>query len=97
MSFSKQQLRKFAELVKLGATDEELAAINTNVVFEWVDALRDIDTSGVAPMYSPAAHRLPRRTDTVTDGDMRDAVLANTPDKSGVSRGYFAVPKVMDE
>ncbi len=55
MSFSKQQLRKFAELVKLGATDEELAAINTNVVFEWVDALRDIDTSGVAPMYSPAA------------------------------------------
>jgi len=32
----------------------------------------------------------------VTDGNIRDAVMANTPDKAGVSRGYFAVPKVMD-
>ena len=27
--------------------------------------------------------------------DRRD-IMANAPDKSGVSRGYFAVPKVMD-
>ncbi len=48
-------------------------------------------------MLNPAEHALPRRGDTVTDGNIRDAVLANAPDKSGVSRGYFAVPKVMDE
>ena len=28
--------------------------------------------------------------------DIRDLVLANAPDNAGTSRGYFAVPKVMD-
>ncbi|MBD5400339.1 Asp-tRNA(Asn)/Glu-tRNA(Gln) amidotransferase subunit GatC [bacterium] len=97
MSFSKQQLRKFADLVRIGATDEELAALNTDVVFEWVNALKDVDTTNVTPMYTPARHSAPRRADVVTDGNMRTAVLANAPDKSGVSRGYFAVPKVMEE
>ena len=47
-------------------------------------------------MLNPAEHKLPTRADVVTDGNVRDAIMANTPDKAGVSRGYFAVPKVMD-
>ncbi len=96
MAFSKQQLQKFADLIKIEITDEKLAEMNIDSVVEWLDKLQKIDTTGVEPMLNPAEHKLPRRADVVTDGNIRDLVLANTPDNDGTSRGYFAVPKVMD-
>ena len=71
MAFSKQQLQKFADLIKIDISDEQLEKMNIDSVIEWIDKLKQIDT-------------------------IRDAIMANAPDKSGVSRGYFAVPKVMD-
>lgn len=97
MAFSKQQLRKFADLIRIEIPDEKLEQMNIDSVVDWLNKLQKIDTTGVDPMISPAEHDAPRRADVVTDGNIRDAVLANAPDKSGVSRGYFAVPKVMDE
>ena len=96
MAFSKQQLQKFADLIKIEVPDEKLAQMNIDSVVEWLDKLQKIDTTGVEPMLNPAEHKLPRRTDVVTDGNIRDLVLANAPDNAGTSRGYFAVPKVMD-
>ncbi|MBO4745824.1 MAG: Asp-tRNA(Asn)/Glu-tRNA(Gln) amidotransferase subunit GatC [Alphaproteobacteria bacterium] len=96
MAFSKQQLHKFADLIHIEIPDEKLEQMNIDSVIEWLDKLQKIDTNGVEPMLNPAQHSLPLRADIVTDGGIRDAVLANTPDKAGVSRGYFAVPKVMD-
>ena len=96
MAFSKQQLQKFADLIRIEISDEKLAEMNIDSVVEWLDKLQKIDTTGVEPMLNPAEHKLPRRTDVVTDGNIRDLVLANTPDNAGTSRGYFAVPKVMD-
>lgn len=97
MAFSKQQLHKFADLIRIEIPDEKLEKMNIDSVVDWLDKLQKIDTRGVEPMLNPSEHDLPRRADTVTDGNMRAAVLANAPDKSGVSRGYFAVPKVMEE
>ena len=96
MAFSKQQLKKFANLIKIEISDEKLAQMNIDSVVEWLDKLKQIDTTGVKPMLSPAEHKLPLRDDVVCEPNMRNDILANTPDKTGVSRGYFAVPKVMD-
>ena len=96
MAFSKQQLQKFADLIKIEISDEKLAQMNIDGVVEWLDKLQKIDTTGVEPLLNPSEHDLPMRPDVVTDGNMRDKILANSPDKAGVSRGYFAVPKVMD-
>ena len=96
MAFSKQQLKKFADLIKIEISDEKLEQMNIDSVVEWLDKLKQIDTTDVKPMLSPAEHKLPLRDDVVSEPNMRDAILANTPDKTGVSRGYFAVPKVMD-
>ncbi|MBR6752089.1 MAG: Asp-tRNA(Asn)/Glu-tRNA(Gln) amidotransferase subunit GatC [Alphaproteobacteria bacterium] len=96
MAFSKQQLHKFADLIKIEISDEKLEKMNIDGVVEWLDKLQKIDTRGVEPMLNPSEHDLPMRTDIVTEPNMRDKILANTPDKAGVSRGYFAVPKVMD-
>ena len=96
MAFSKQQLHKFANLIKIEVSDEKLEKMNIDSVIDWLDKLQKIDTSGVKPMLSPAEHKLPLREDVVTEPNMRDKILANAPDKTGISRGYFAVPKVMD-
>ena len=96
MAFSKQQLQKFADLIKIEISDEKLEQMNIDGVIEWLDKLQKIDTNGVEPLLNPSEHDLPLRTDVVTDGNIRDKILANSPDKAGVSRGYFAVPKVMD-
>lgn len=97
MEFSKQQLRKFADMVKLGMSDAELEQMNTGVVFEWLEKLRDVDTHEIEPMYSPARHNAPLRSDAVSAPNMREQILRGAPDTAGVSRGYFAVPKVMEE
>ena len=96
MAFSKQQLKKFADLISIDIPDEKLEQMNIDSVVEWLDKLQQIDTTGVEPMLSPAEHKLPLREDVVTEPNMRDAILANSPDKAGMSRGYFVVPKVMD-
>ena len=96
MAFSKQQLKKFADLIHIEIPEEKLEQMNIDSVIEWLDKLQKIDTTGVEPMLNPAQHALPLRADAVTDGGIRDKILANAPDKAGVSRGYFAVPKVMD-
>lgn len=97
MAFSKQQLQKFADLIRIDIPNEKLEQMNIDSVIEWLDKLQQVDTNGVVPMLNPAEHKLPQRPDVVNDGNVRDAVLANAPDTAGVSRGYFAVPKVMDE
>lgn len=96
MAFSKQQLQKFANLIRIEISDEKLAEMNIDSVVEWLDKLQKIDTTGIRPLLNPSEHKLPMRNDVVTDGNIRDLVLANTPDNAGTSRGYFAVPKVMD-
>ena len=97
MAFSKQQLHKFANLIRIEIPDEKLEKMNIDSVVEWLDKLQKIDTTGVKPMISPAEHDLPLREDVVTEPNMRDKILANDPDTTGASRGYFAVQKVMDE
>ena len=97
MAFSKQQLKKFSDLIKIEISDEKLEKMNIDSVVEWLDKLQQIDTTNVKPMLNSAEHDLPVREDVVTEPNMRDKILSNTPDKTGVSRGYFAVPKIMDE
>lgn len=97
MAFSKQQLHKFADLIKIDISDEKLEKMNIDSVVDWLDKLQQIDTTGITPMLSPAEHKLPLRDDVVTEPNMRTEIMANDPDTAGVSRGYFAVPKVMDE
>ncbi len=97
MAFTKQQLQKFAHLIRIEIPDEKLEQMNIDSVIDWLDKLQQVDTSGVKPMLTPAQHVTPMREDIVTDGGYVEAVLSNMPDETGKSRGYFSAPKVMDE
>ena len=56
MAFSKQQLNKFADLIRIEISDEKLASMNIDSVVDWLDKLQKIDTRGVEPMLNPCEH-----------------------------------------
>ncbi|MDR0967783.1 MAG: Asp-tRNA(Asn)/Glu-tRNA(Gln) amidotransferase subunit GatC [Rickettsiales bacterium] len=100
MAFTTEQLRRFADLIRLDISDERLEQMNVESVIEWLDELKKIDTTGVKPLLS-VAQLSPElnysvRDDIVVENVSRDELLENTPDKTGVARGYFSVPKVKD-
>ena len=94
MAFTKQQLQKFAHLIRIELNDDELEKMQISSIIDWIDKLQQIDTAGIDPMLSPVEHDLPMRDDVVTDGNIREQILKNAPD---AERGYFTVPKVIDD
>ena len=71
---------------------EKLAGELSNIL-SWVEQLSEVDTDDVEPMTSVVPMTLRRRTDEVTDGGIREDVLANAPDRRA---DFFAVPKVVE-
>jgi aspartyl-tRNA(Asn)/glutamyl-tRNA(Gln) amidotransferase subunit C len=73
---------------QVGAMADEL-----NGILGWVEALQEVDVSGVAPLTSVIAQNLRMRDDVVTDGDQVDALMANAP---LTEDHFFVVPKVVE-
>ncbi len=79
--------------IRLGAGEAEPMVGELNGILGWIEQLGEVDTSGVAPMTAVIPNILRWRADAVTDGGVRDRVLANAPARES---GFFAVPKVIE-
>ena len=64
-----------------------------NNILGFVAQLDEVNTSDVKPLASVTGHKLPLRSDKVTDGNIEDLVLKNAPESSS---GFFVVPKVIE-
>jgi len=64
-----------------------------NNIIDWVDQLAEVNVEGVEPMTAVIPNELRLREDKVTDGNVRDKVLANAP---APEHGFFGVPKVIE-
>ncbi|WP_188055710.1 MULTISPECIES: Asp-tRNA(Asn)/Glu-tRNA(Gln) amidotransferase subunit GatC [unclassified Sphingosinithalassobacter] len=95
MSVDQNTVRKVASLARIAITDEEAERLTPelNNILGWVEQLGEVDTSAVEPTTAVIANTLRLRADVVTDGDRRDAVLANAPQGE---HGFFTVPKVVE-
>ena len=95
MPIDRSTVRNIATLARIAVKDEELdhLAGELSNIFKFIEQLAEVNTEGVAPMTSVTAIELPRRADEVTDGNKRDAILANAPEKFD---GFFLVPKVVE-
>ena len=95
MSIDAETARRVAHLARIAVKDEELEPLARELssILGWVEQLQELDVEGVEPMTSVTPMALPRRADAVTDGEIRDKVLANAPD---AREGFFAVPKVVE-
>jgi len=95
MSVDLTTVKKIAGLARLALDDDEAEALvpELNGILQWVEQLGEVDVTGVEPMTAVIPNHLRLREDVVTDGDVRDKVLANAPQ---AEHGFFAVPKVIE-
>ena len=95
MALDKAAVAHIATLARIRLAEAELDPLAGELshILDWVEQLNEVDTTGVPPMASAAAARLPMREDEVSDGGRRDDILGNAP---RAARGFFAVPKVVE-
>lgn len=95
MAVDTKTVKRIASLAKLKIDDDKVkdAESEFNKILDWIEQLNEVDTNNVEPLLSVNDENLRLREDKVTDGNQRDAVLANAPMSS---YGYFVVPKVVE-
>jgi aspartyl-tRNA(Asn)/glutamyl-tRNA(Gln) amidotransferase subunit C len=95
MSVTNEQVRHIARLARIAMSDEEIERLapELNNILGWVEQLGEVNTDGIEPLATVIDQKLRLRDDAVTDGDIRDDVLANAPE---AQHGFFAVPKVIE-
>lgn len=95
MSIDLQTVKKIASLSRISVTEAEADAMvpELNNILGWVEQLGEVDVSGVEPMTAVIPNHQRLRDDVVTDGNVREKVLANAPQ---AEHGFFAVPKVIE-
>lgn len=95
MSLETRTVRRIAKLARIGLSDQECEAMRQELsgILGWVEQLNEVDISDVPPMIGTGLATPRLRDDVVSDGDKRDAVLSNAPDRVGP---YFTVPKVVE-
>lgn len=95
MAVDTKTVKRIASLAKLKIDDDKVkdAEGEFNKILDWIEQLNEVDTNNVEPLLSVNDENLRLREDKVTDGNQRDAVLANAPMSS---YGYFVVPKVVE-
>ena len=95
MSVDAATVKKVASLARIAISDadaERLAPEFSNIL-GWIEQLGEVDTSSVEPMTAVIPNTLRLRDDVVTDGGIREDVLANAP---LAEHGFFTVPKVVE-
>jgi aspartyl-tRNA(Asn)/glutamyl-tRNA(Gln) amidotransferase subunit C len=95
MPVSTEQVRHIAKLARIAMSDEEIARLapELNNILGWVEQLGEVNTDGVEPLTAVIDQKLRLRADIVTEGNIRDEILANAPE---AQHGFFAVPKVIE-
>ena len=95
MPVSTEQVRHIAKLARIAMSDEEIERLapELNNILGWIEQLGEVNTEGVEPLTAVIDQKLRLRDDVVTEGNIRDEILANAPE---AQHGFFAVPKVIE-
>ena len=82
-------------LAKLELSEEEKEQAKKDManMLDYIDMLNELDTDGVEPMSHVFPVHNVFREDVVVNGDTRDKILKNAPEKKD---GSFMVPKTVD-
>jgi aspartyl-tRNA(Asn)/glutamyl-tRNA(Gln) amidotransferase subunit C len=92
----KDVVKHIAHLSRLALSEEEAESYSHQLgsILTYVEQLDKIDTAGIEPTAFIAPAHDPLREDTVKQSLPPDKLLANGPK---VTRGHFAVPKVINQ
>ncbi len=88
------EVRHVAELARLSLSPEEEVAMtqHLNMILEYMDKLREVDTTHVPPTTHAIEQENVFRPDQVQNSLDRDIALSNAPQSDGAN---FVVPRVI--
>jgi aspartyl-tRNA(Asn)/glutamyl-tRNA(Gln) amidotransferase subunit C len=95
MQVDEATVKRIARLARIKITEAEAQGLVKELsgILNWVEQLDEVDTAAVEPMTRVVPIELKKRTDTVDDGNIADAIVKNAP---MVEDHYFVVPKVVE-
>jgi aspartyl-tRNA(Asn)/glutamyl-tRNA(Gln) amidotransferase subunit C len=95
MSVDAQTVRRVAHLARIAVAEDEVANLQgeLNAILAFVEQLAEVNIDGVEPMTSVTPMAMKMRKDEVTDGNIPDDIIRNSPAHEG---HYFVVPKVVE-
>ncbi len=97
MKIDKNTIKEMAFWVRVRIPDDEaeVMAKEFTETLDWIgERLKNPQINTVPPMVSPFDEPIALRKDEVTDGNKREAVLANAPE--GATDEFFSVPKMVE-
>ena len=78
--------------LELSDSEKEAAKADMEKMLDYIDTLNELDTSGIEPMSHVFQVSNVLREDVVTNGDNREEMLANAPQRKEDS---FEVPRTI--
>lgn len=95
MAIDRSDIRRVAQIARLGIAEEEEAAFADSLayLFGLIDEMAAADTDGVDALAHPLDFRQRLRDDVVAESDQRETFQALAPH---VENGLYLVPKVIE-
>jgi aspartyl-tRNA(Asn)/glutamyl-tRNA(Gln) amidotransferase subunit C len=95
MSVDRATVRRIAHLARIAVAEDEVEHLQSelNGMLAFMEALLEVDVTGVEPMTSVMPMTMKKRPDVVTDGGIAGDILRNAPARDG---DFFLVPKVVE-
>ena len=95
MSIDKDKIKHTAKLARISLDEKKIDNLSKDLsnIFKFIEKLNKANTENVKPLSSILDHSLRSREDKVNDGNIRDQILENAPNKND---DFFIVPKVIE-
>ncbi len=95
MKIDQKTVKNIAHLARLELSEQEEVKMvdDLSKILNWMDQLKELDTTNVAPLTHMSEEVNVFREDIVKDELSREKGLKNAPSQDGI---YFQVPKVIE-
>ena len=95
MSIDKDTVKQISKLARISVDEEKIDSLTKDLssIFKFIEKLNELNTDNVKPLSSILNEPLRLRKDEISDGNIREKILENSPKKN---EEFFVVPKVIE-
>jgi aspartyl-tRNA(Asn)/glutamyl-tRNA(Gln) amidotransferase subunit C len=95
MSIDKDKIKHVSKLSRISLYENKIDGLTKDLssIFKFIEQLNELNTDKIEPLSSILNEPLRSRKDEVNDGEIREKILENSPQKN---EEFFVVPKVIE-
>ena len=95
MSIDKDTVKHISKLARISLNEKKVDSLSKDLtsIISFIEKLNNLNTDKIEPLTSIINVTLKSRKDEVKDGEIRDQILKNSPEKN---EEFFVVPKVIE-